>query len=149
MSSGYKRAFGNRRGKGRRTHTGLHCRSKLGSNSSGSEPQVFKNLEVITRKIRSTGAAREQMTQDTTQRFQSFPLASMPPAKNPNNVRKISRTVAVVDQRRCAVCRVCDETCAQHAISINENVIIDSYHCNGCGSCVEACPNEAISLVEI
>lgn len=149
MISRYKRACGNRLGKERRTHTRLHCRSKLDSNLTGSEFQVFKKFEEITRKIGSTGGAREQIMQKTTEEFQSSPAASMAPVKTPNDVSGISRPVATVDQRRCAVCRVCVDICAQHAISINENVVIDSYHCNGCGACVEACPNEAILLVGI
>jgi heterodisulfide reductase subunit A-like polyferredoxin len=146
MNTGYGKACGNRRRKKRGTHSGLHCRLKLGPNSFGAEPRVFENLEEISRKITSTGTARKQITHETTETFQSTPPANMLPAKSTSDVRRILRTVAVVDQRRCAICRVCVDICAQHAISINENVTIDSYVCNGCGSCIEACPNEAISL---
>jgi heterodisulfide reductase subunit A-like polyferredoxin len=95
------------------------------------------------------GGAREQKMHETTEELQSSPAASTAPFKTANDVSGISRTVATVDHRRCAVCRVCADVCAQHAISINKNVVIDSNYCNGCGSCVEACPNEAILLIGI
>jgi Pyruvate/2-oxoacid:ferredoxin oxidoreductase delta subunit len=150
ISNGCRKALGNRNRKQRSTHAGSTCRTKRNTNPCCSaEPYVFENLEKLTRPTGASKVAREQITHETTERFHSSPPAAMPPAQNPNTARKISRPVAVVEQRRCAVCRVCVDICGQHAISINANVVIDSYHCNGCGSCADACPNEAISLVEI
>lgn len=134
-----RKARGNRNGMQRSAHAGFACRAKRDANPGcPAEPHVLENLEDMIRNIRCTGSPRKQMAAENTEKGQ--------PAKGPDDERRLSRVVAVVDQRRCAICGVCVAICKEHAISIDEGVVIDKYHCNGCGSCVEACPNEAISL---
>jgi|WetSurMetagenome_2_1015567.scaffolds.fasta_scaffold168959_1 ferredoxin len=142
IGNGCRKAHGNRNGKQRHAHAGFACRAKRDTNPCYPEElYAFENLKEMTGKTRCTGTAGKQITNENTEKVQ--------PAKGPDDERRPSPSVAVVDQRRCAICGVCVDICAQHAISINENVIIDSYRCNGCGSCIEACPNEAISLTGI
>jgi len=60
--------------------------------------------------------------------------------------------VAVVDERLCAGCGTCVETCAFQAIKLErgEGVLstaqIAPLLCKGCGNCVTACPSKAITL---
>jgi heterodisulfide reductase subunit A len=60
--------------------------------------------------------------------------------------------VAMVDERLCAGCGTCVETCAFQAISLKrgEGVLstaqIAPLLCKGCGNCVTACPSKALTL---
>ena len=60
--------------------------------------------------------------------------------------------VAVVDERLCAGCGTCVETCAFQAIKLErgEGVLstarVAPLLCTGCGNCVTACPSKAITL---
>ncbi len=54
--------------------------------------------------------------------------------------------VAVVDKKMCTGCGLCEDTCLEEAISVEDIAEVDSGKCTGCGNCVEDCPNEAISL---
>lgn len=56
--------------------------------------------------------------------------------------------VAIVDEERCIICGICESSCPEHAITIEQTATIDPALCSGCGTCVEACPLEVISLAE-
>jgi len=62
---------------------------------------------------------------------------------------KISGTVAVVDEERCAVCFTCVRVCPYGGPRINENnsTFIDPASCQGCGTCAASCPAKAIDVL--
>lgn len=48
---------------------------------------------------------------------------------------------AVIDEKECVSCFLCDEICPQNAI---KSAKINQIRCIGCGKCAEICPNQAI-----
>jgi heterodisulfide reductase subunit A len=54
---------------------------------------------------------------------------------------------SVVDEEKCAGCRVCISVCPYNAISINERGFseVNPALCKGCGTCTATCPSGAIS----
>ena len=61
----------------------------------------------------------------------------------------------VVDEDLCKACELCIESCPQHVIAINEEVLTPrGYHrahliedgCTGCGICALVCPDIAITV---
>ena len=63
------------------------------------------------------------------------------------DIRKESFTAshkAVVNERVCTGCGICDEICRFSAI---QNHTVDEINCEGCGACALACPGKAIRLI--
>ncbi|MGY5853787.1 MAG: CoB--CoM heterodisulfide reductase iron-sulfur subunit A family protein, partial [Candidatus Thorarchaeota archaeon] len=54
---------------------------------------------------------------------------------------------SVVDEDRCAGCRVCISVCPYNAITINERGFseVNPALCKGCGTCTSTCPSGAIT----
>ncbi|MGY5875858.1 MAG: CoB--CoM heterodisulfide reductase iron-sulfur subunit A family protein [Candidatus Thorarchaeota archaeon] len=54
---------------------------------------------------------------------------------------------SVVDENRCAGCRICISVCPYNAITINERGFseVNPAICKGCGTCTSTCPSGAIS----
>lgn len=61
---------------------------------------------------------------------------------------RISGSVAVVDEDKCAICLTCIRVCPYNVPKINENnrAYIDAASCQGCGTCAAACPAKAIEV---
>ncbi len=84
--------------------------------------------------------------------FQAYSAASRALHHLEAGVVTSEAPVAVVDERLCAGCGTCVETCAFQAISLQrgEGVLstaqIAPLLCKGCGNCVTACPSKAITL---
>jgi len=54
----------------------------------------------------------------------------------------------VVDEARCAGCRICVDLCAYKAIIFDEEKKVSRINeavCKGCGVCVAACPGGVIT----
>jgi ferredoxin len=76
------------------------------------------------------------------------------PGRQPGTAKKIPKTSAVVDKKKCVGCGICIDCCPEQAIStkgqvVMGEIVIDSGKCIACGTCVSACPNEAISLPQL
>lgn len=59
---------------------------------------------------------------------------------------------AVIDEKRCTGCGVCETVCRFDAVSDDDAEAepffhIDSIACEGCGVCADACPEGAVSMV--
>ncbi len=57
--------------------------------------------------------------------------------------------VAVVDEKRCSGCRMCEKVCVAKAIRYDEmkkTVRVEEAACMGCGLCNATCPSSAIGL---
>jgi heterodisulfide reductase subunit A len=84
--------------------------------------------------------------------FQAYSVASKALHHLSADVVTSEAPVAVVDERLCAGCGTCVETCAFQAIHLErgEGVLstaqIAPLLCKGCGNCVTACPSKAITL---
>jgi heterodisulfide reductase subunit A len=84
--------------------------------------------------------------------FQAYSAASKALRHLSAGVVTSEAPVAVVDERLCAGCGTCVETCGFQAISLKrgEGVLstaqIAPLLCKGCGNCVTACPSKAITL---
>jgi heterodisulfide reductase subunit A len=84
--------------------------------------------------------------------FQAYSAASKALHHLSAGVVTSEAPVAVVDERLCAGCGTCVETCAFQAISLEkgEGVLstaqIAPLLCKGCGNCATACPSKAITL---
>ncbi|MFB0534471.1 MAG: CoB--CoM heterodisulfide reductase iron-sulfur subunit A family protein, partial [Anaerolineae bacterium] len=84
--------------------------------------------------------------------FQAYSAASKALHHLAAGVVTSEASVAVVDERLCAGCGTCVETCAFQAISLErgEGVLstarIVPLLCKGCGNCATACPSKAITL---
>jgi MinD superfamily P-loop ATPase len=57
----------------------------------------------------------------------------------------IASQIAVIDEERCTLCGICEETCRFHAITQSK---IDPIACEGCGVCAHICPEDAIRMVD-
>lgn len=60
---------------------------------------------------------------------------------------EVESATSVVDEARCAGCRICNTLCPLNAISFDEArgvSVINDVLCKGCGTCVAACPSAAI-----
>ncbi len=55
-------------------------------------------------------------------------------------------SVAVVDEKECAGCGLCEENCPGRAITVHKTAQVDPARCLGCGICVSGCPRGAVSL---
>ena len=55
--------------------------------------------------------------------------------------------IAVVNNRKCNLCRKCLEACQFEALKAENRVKVDKLRCEGCGACVLACPQGAVKLV--
>jgi heterodisulfide reductase subunit A len=53
---------------------------------------------------------------------------------------------SVVNEDRCAGCRVCISVCPYNAITVNQrnHAEVNPALCKGCGTCTAACPSGAI-----
>ncbi|TXT66186.1 MAG: 4-hydroxyphenylacetate decarboxylase activating enzyme [Promethearchaeota archaeon] len=50
-------------------------------------------------------------------------------------------------QHKCIGCKICVETCKQHALSLDKNGLhINREKCISCGECVEECPSTALHM---
>jgi len=61
---------------------------------------------------------------------------------------EIESATAVVDEERCAGCKICIDLCSYKAITYDEEKKVASINealCKGCGTCVAACPSGAIT----
>jgi len=65
------------------------------------------------------------------------------------------RGTIVVDENLCKACELCVESCPQHVIGLNVEIITPrGFHpahliqddCTGCGICALVCPEAAISV---
>ena len=56
-----------------------------------------------------------------------------------------SGQVAVIDEKKCTQCGLCQEQCRFVAI---KNFNVDAVSCEGCGFCSHICPAEAITMKE-
>ena len=57
--------------------------------------------------------------------------------------------IAVVDEKRCSGCRMCEKACVAKAIKYDEAkrvVRVEEAACMGCGLCNSTCPSSAIAL---
>ncbi|MFC2003056.1 4Fe-4S binding protein [Chloroflexota bacterium] len=62
---------------------------------------------------------------------------------------EIEAATAVVDERICSGCKVCQLVCPYSAVSFDEEKAVCRVNealCKGCGTCVGSCPSNAISL---
>ena len=62
---------------------------------------------------------------------------------------EIEAATAVIDERICSGCRICELVCPYSAISFDEEkevCRVNEALCKGCGACVGGCPSGAISL---
>jgi MinD superfamily P-loop ATPase len=57
----------------------------------------------------------------------------------------IASQTAVIDDERCTLCGVCEETCRFHAIA---QLQVDPIACEGCGVCAFVCPENAIRMMD-
>jgi len=55
--------------------------------------------------------------------------------------------IAVVNYRKCNLCRKCLEACQFGALKAEKGIKVDELRCEGCGACVLACPPGAVKLV--
>ena len=61
---------------------------------------------------------------------------------------EIEAATSVIDEERCAGCRVCEGLCPFKAISFDEEKKVSQINealCKGCRVCVAACPSAAIT----
>ncbi len=65
------------------------------------------------------------------------------------------RGTIVVDENLCKACELCVESCPQHVIGLNADIITPrGFHpahlvqddCTGCGICALVCPEAAITV---
>ncbi|MDK2981886.1 MAG: 2-oxoglutarate ferredoxin oxidoreductase subunit delta [Chloroflexota bacterium] len=65
------------------------------------------------------------------------------------------RGTIVVDENLCKACELCVESCPQHVIGLNAEIITPrGFHpahliqddCTGCGICALVCPEAAITV---
>lgn len=55
-----------------------------------------------------------------------------------------------ISNRKCKKCHLCEEKCAESAITIGEKrSFIDHDKCVGCGACVAICPSKAVSIFSL
>jgi len=68
------------------------------------------------------------------------------------------RIVAQVDERTCAGCGMCAQTCPYEAIELRIRWVngqqralpeVDRLLCHGCGTCAATCPSSAISIEDL
>ncbi|MFC1860629.1 4Fe-4S dicluster domain-containing protein, partial [Chloroflexota bacterium] len=62
---------------------------------------------------------------------------------------EIEAATAVIDEKICTGCQVCELVCPYSAISFNDEkevCRVNEALCKGCGACVGGCPGDAISL---
>jgi len=60
---------------------------------------------------------------------------------------EVESATSIVDDAKCAGCRICNTLCSLNAISFDEEKkisIINDVLCKGCGTCAAACPSAAI-----
>ncbi len=60
---------------------------------------------------------------------------------------EVESATSMVDEERCAGCRICNTLCSLSAISFDEEkkvTVINDVLCKGCGTCAAACPSSAI-----
>jgi len=60
---------------------------------------------------------------------------------------EVESATSIVDDTKCAGCRICNTLCSLNAISFDEEKkisVINDVLCKGCGTCAAACPSAAI-----
>ena len=57
----------------------------------------------------------------------------------------IASKVAVIDERKCTECGICEQSCRFRAISDTK---VDPISCEGCGVCKLVCPENAVQMVD-
>jgi heterodisulfide reductase subunit A len=60
---------------------------------------------------------------------------------------EVESATSMVDEQKCAGCRICNTLCSLSAISFDEErhiSVINDVLCKGCGTCAAACPSAAI-----
>lgn len=60
---------------------------------------------------------------------------------------EVESATSIVDEAKCAGCRICNTLCSLSAISFDDSrhvSVINDVLCKGCGTCAAACPSAAI-----
>jgi heterodisulfide reductase subunit A2 len=60
---------------------------------------------------------------------------------------EVESATSIVEEEKCAGCRICNTLCSLNAISFDEArkiSVINDVLCKGCGTCAAACPSAAI-----
>jgi len=98
--------------------------------------------DIVTLKNRAR--LLEEQLKDVVKRIQA--LQSKPAFYS----RKTEEALlAIVDERLCVGCGICEKTCPVQAIHMNEIAHVDSTLCTGCGNCVQSCRRRAITLMSL
>ncbi len=56
-----------------------------------------------------------------------------------------------IDTEKCVGCGICEKSCPEKSLSINQATKKAEYNpefCKGCGLCAEQCPKKAIKMIE-
>jgi len=69
------------------------------------------------------------------------------PGRDIREKKLYASKIAVVNYRKCNLCRRCLEACSFGALKAESGIKVDELRCEGCGACILACPENAVKLV--